>query len=142
MICLMRDITQITRCGSQYRANYLAPMGLKGCHISYLLEVCSRPGISQEELARQTCIHKSNVARQSAILEENGFLIRRPGETDKRVIQLYPTEKTLAILPQLRKLLSDWSGYLTQDLTEQEREQLAGILEKMKKRAAIWQEEH
>lgn len=140
MARLMRDITEITRCGSQYRSDNLAQIGLKGCHASYLLEICADPGISQETLARRICINKSNVARQAAVLEEGGFVTRSPSETDKRVVRLYPTEKTLALLPQIRKILSDWSQYLTQDLTAEERNQLALILAKMKDRATAWME--
>ena len=31
-----KDITEITRCGVQYRTDAFAPMGLKACHGSYL----------------------------------------------------------------------------------------------------------
>lgn len=142
MAQLIRDITEITRCGSQYRADNLAPLGLKGCHASYLMEICADPGISQEKLAKRICINKSNVARQAAALEEGGFVTRVPCEADKRVLRLYPTEKTLALMPQIRQIICEWSRYLTQDLTGEEREQLAGILAKMKDRATAWMEEN
>lgn len=141
MAYLMRNITEITRCGSQYRSDHLAQMGLKGCHASYLVEICANPGISQESLAKRICINKSNVARQVAVLEESGFVTRGSCETDKRVVRLFPTEKALALMPPIRKVLSDWSDYLTQDLTPQERDQLASILSKMKDRATAWMEE-
>ena len=82
---ILRDITEITRCGVQYRTDKFAPMGLKACHGSYLLEICARPGISQEQLATSICINKSNVARQAAALEEAGFIQRCPCGQDKRV---------------------------------------------------------
>ena len=44
---IIRDITEIARCGAEYRAVQLTPMGLKGCHASYLSEICADPGISQ-----------------------------------------------------------------------------------------------
>lgn len=142
MAHLIRDITEITRCGSQYRADNLAQLGLKSCHASYLIEICADPGISQEKLAKRICINKSNVARQAAALEEAGFVTRVPCEADKRVMRLYPTEKTLELLPQIRKILTQWSRYLTQDLSEEEREQLGAILSKMKDRATAWMEEN
>lgn len=137
----IRDITEITRCGAQYRTDHLAQMGLKGCHASYLQEICANPGISQEKLAGRICINKSNVARQAAALEEGGFVTRVPCEADRRIMRLYPTEKALELLPQIQKVLDDWSGYLTQDLSAEEREQLASILAKMKDRATAWMEE-
>ena len=72
---IIRDITEIARCGAQYRSDNLAALGLKGCHASYLTEICANPGLSQDRLARLICINKSNVARQAAILEEEGFLV-------------------------------------------------------------------
>ena len=43
---IIRNITEITRCGVQYRTESLAPLELKACHVSYLLEICAEPGIS------------------------------------------------------------------------------------------------
>lgn len=138
---LIRDITEITRCGTQYRTENMTQMGLKSCHASYLIEICAHPGISQEKLAGRICINKSNVARQAAALEEGGFVTRIPCEADKRVMRLYPTEKTLALLPQIQKILDTWSAYLTQDLSDDEQAQLARILAKMKEKAVAWMEE-
>ena len=142
MAQLIRNITELTRCGTQYRTEMLAPLGLKACHASYLLEICREPGISQDRLAERICINKSNVARQAVALEEGGFISRKTCTNDKRIMRLYPTEKTLELLPEIRQIMGNWSRYLTQDLSEEEREQLAVILSKMKDRAATWMEEH
>jgi len=132
---IIRDMTEITRCGAQYRADQLEPLDLKGCHASYLTEICAHPGISQDKLAKRICINKSNVARQAAILEEKGFLTRLPSSTDKRIMELYPTQKTLDLLPQISGVLKCWENCITGDLTEEEKELLARTLAKMKARA-------
>lgn len=139
---IIRDITNITRCGAQYRGDALAPMGLKGCHASYLMEICECPGISQDGLARRICINKSNIARQLAVLEEGGFVTRTPSAGDKRVMELYPTEKTLALLPRIREIMDQWEQYLTQDMTPEDAERLSPMLKAMMARAAAWVEEH
>lgn len=141
MSSIIRDITEISRCGVQYRSDKLAPMGLKSCHASYLTVICDNPGISQDKLARQICINKSNVARQVAALEEDGFVRRCTCAADKRVTELYPTEKTLEMLPQLNEILKCWEGYITQDLTEDEKALLSTLLTKMKSRAAWYMED-
>ncbi len=138
---LVKDITEVTRCGAQYRTDQLAPMGLKACHASYLQEICADPGISQDKLAKRICINKSNVARQIAVLEEDGFVRRTTSATDKRIMELYPTEKTLELLPQIQKILSHWEFWLTQDLTEEEVSIVAEALVKMKAQAAKYMEE-
>ena len=132
---IIRDMTEIARCGAQYRADLLAPLGLKGCHASYLTEVCAHPGISQDQLAKRICINKSNVARQAATLEEEGFLTRTPSPTDKRIMELHPTQKTLDLLPEISCVLKRWEGCITGDLSQEELDLLATLLAKMKTRA-------
>ena len=139
---IIRDITEIARCTTQYRAEALAPMGLKACHASYLTEICATPGISQDQLASRICINKSNVARQAAILEEDGFIVRTPSPTDKRIMQLFPTQKTLDLLPQISKILSDLELCLTTGLTEAEKDLLENLLSQMKDKAAHWMDNH
>lgn len=138
---IIRDITEITRCGVEYRTGKFAPMGLKACHGSYLLEICANPGISQEQLAKSICINKSNVARQAATLEEAGFIFRKPCECDKRIMRLHPTEKTLSLLPQIQKTMNLWQDWLIQDLSEQEQALLETMLTRMKARASACMEE-
>ena len=138
---IIRDITEIARCGAQYRTDRLAPMGLKACHASYLTEICACTGISQDKLAHRIFINKSNVARQAAVLEEEGFITRTPSAADKRVMELYPTEKALALLPQIRDILLCWENCIGSDLTEAEKVQLTQLLAKMKLRSAAYMEE-
>lgn len=139
---ISRDITEIARCCAQYKADTLSPMGLKGCHASYLSEICACPGISQDKLAQRICINKSNVARQAAILEEDGFIIRKSSASDKRCMELYPTEKTLELMPRITGILDCWDNCLTKDLTEEEIAMVTAILERMKEKASRWMEEH
>ena len=137
---IIKDMTEITRCGAQYRLDSLTPMGLKACHASYLTEICAQPGISQDSLARLILINKSNVARQAAVLEEEGFITRQPSASDKRVMELYPTEKALSLLPQISDILKCWETCITHDLTEEEKQLLSGLLAKLKLRAAAYME--
>ena len=135
---IIRDITEIARCGAQYRTEALSPMGLKACHASYLLEISAHPGISQDKLAARICINKSNVARQTASLEEDGFILRVPCEQDKRIMQLYPTQKTLDLLPEIRQILTQWEDCLTAEVSEEERLILTRLLGRMKDKATEW----
>ena len=138
---IIRDIIEIARISVQYRGDQLAPMGLKSCHASYLTEICAKPGISQDCLARIICLNKSNVARQAAILEEDGFIIRKPSAADKRVVELYPTEKTLELMPQISQVLKSWETRIADSLTEEERQILSDLLAKMKDRATEYMED-
>ena len=92
-------------------------------------------------LAKRICFNKSNIARQIVVLEEGGFVLRKPSEEDKRVMELYPTEKTLELMPKIRQVLGDWRGYLMEGLTAEEIAVLDKALETMRVRAGAWVEE-
>ena len=132
----------ISRCNVQFRSEKMAEFGLKSCHISYLMNICNNPGISQDKLAQRIYINKSNVARQAAVLEEAGYITRQPSSSDKRVQELYPTEKALALLPEIKAILREWSDLLTADLTDNEIETVTAVLEKMQHTAGQWMENH
>ena len=137
---LMHHVTDIARCAALYRQEELASLGLKSCHASYLDSVCACPGITQDQLARRIFINKSNVARQLVVLEEDGFVERRPSPEDKRAIQVFPTQKARDCMPEITRIFRCWESFVAQDLTEAERRTLVSMLEKMKARSADWME--
>lgn len=139
---IIRHLTAISRCGTEYRKQYLNEADIQGRHARYIIEICDRPGISQEGLSRRLLVDKSTVARQCVILEEAELIVRKPNPEDKRILQLFPTEKALALLPKLTEAWDSWEALLTQDMTEQEKALAAELLVKMKVKAREWMEEH
>ena len=139
---IIRDITEIARVGTQYKIDNFAAYGLKACHASYLMEIAGCPGISQDKLAQRICINKSNVARQAAALEEDGYIRRVPSQTDKRVMELYLTEKAVTVLPEIMQILKNWEMMLLEDLTPEEVELAGKVLLRMKNKAAQWMDEN
>ena len=137
---LMHHITEIARCAALFRQEELTPLGLKSCHSSYLAAICTSPGITQDQLARRIFINKSNVARQLAILEEDGYVERRQAPDDKRAIQVFPTQKAHDAMPEIIRIFRVWESFVAQDLSDEERKALAAMLEKMKSRSADWME--
>ena len=137
---LMHHVAEIARCAALFRQEELTPLGLKSCHSSYLAVICTSPGITQDQLARRIFINKSNVARQLVILEEEGYVERRPSPEDKRAIQVFPTQKAIDAMPEIIRIFRVWESFVAQDLSEEERKSLAAMLEKMKSRSADWME--
>mgnify|MGYP005766605363 FL=1 len=135
MYTITKRMNDLVRCMNRYRAELLAPLELKSCHAGYLLEICACPGISQEQLSRRIYANKSNVARQLATLEESGYVERRPGEEDRRVMEVYPTEKALAALPKIQEIMDHWEREVAGSLSDQERQRLTALLEDMTRRA-------
>lgn len=130
----------IARAVRRHRNAYMEPLGLKGLHVRYLTELCATPGISQEKLAQRLGTDKSNVARQAAVLEEGGYLLRSPAKEDKRVLCLQPTEKTLRLLPHMQENMDSWEDSLTKALTRQEYALLQSLLERVRKKAEEMEE--
>lgn len=132
---LSKDIAAVGRYLRRKRTEYMAAFGLKGMHAGFLRVVCEEEGISQDQLAQRVGVDKSNIARQAAFLEEEGFLRREPSRSDKRVLCLYPTEKTVAMLPQLQTATQQWEQELLAELSEQEVRQFTQLLTRLRAKA-------
>ena len=124
-------LREIQRCNRVYRENQLEPLGLTTRHGWFLREVGQNPGISQEQLSQKLCLNKSNVARQSAAMEEEGYILRKPCGKDKRVLRLYLTEKAQALLPEIQRITDRWEQLLTRELTESEAQILNILLPRL-----------
>lgn len=81
-------------------------------------------------------IHKSNVARQLASLEEKGFITRKTDPEDRRSLLVYPTNKAIAVLPQIRAVLEEWESLLLEEFSEEEQKTLLSFSERLAARAA------
>ncbi len=140
MIFIMRKINIISRCANAYRGDKLHSDKLSPLHHSFVLTVTRFPGISQEELAEKLCINKSNVTRAVATLEDQGYVKRESDENDKRILRVYPAEKMMEILPQVRSVSKEWNRYLTDDINEHEIEVFQSVLERITEKAKLYME--
>lgn len=116
------------------RREYMAPYGLRGIHARLFMAICRTPGCSQDRLAKRMWFDKSTIARQMELLEKKGFITRKPSETDKRVMCVYPTEEMLQIQPDLKDAMGKWEDTLLQDLTEDEKRKLLELLARVRER--------
>lgn len=117
--------------GHRFRKQAFEPYGLKRNDHRYLLTITKHPGISQEKIANHLLLDKGNVARQLATLEERGFITRQISEKDKRIIELYPTEQGSLLANKVRKELEAWDHYLSECLSDEEKEMMTKILNKL-----------
>lgn len=138
----VNDLEVIHRLTADYYTKIAIKYGLKFFHIRYLMEICEEPGRQQDSFVRRGNLNKSSVARHLAFLEENGFIYRKAGENDRRILLIFPTEKAVGALPELEQALANWERALTADLSEQENHTLEHILFKIQQSAeAFLQEE-
>ena len=130
----MRRLNVISRCQNLFRAKHSQALPCP-CHHTFLFAVCRAPGRSQEEIARELCINKSTVARNLNSLEEKGYITREFLPNDKRQLAVYPTEKMLAVLPEIKRASLDWMSLLSEGISPEELEIFNSVLERMQARA-------
>ena len=131
----MKTLNNISRSQAIYRHSKISAQDLQSGHYAYCLAICRQPGRSQEELARELCVNKSTVARNLNYLEENGYISRQSLPNDKRQFSVHPTEKLLAVLPQIRNASQQWVNLLSEGIPQEELEVFDRVLQRMEARA-------
>lgn len=131
----MKMLNNISRSQAIYRHTRISAEDLQTGHYAFVLAVCSKPGCSQEELARELCINKSTVARNLNCLEEKGYITRTPLQNDKRQLSVHPTKKMLAVLPEIKAVSEEWITLLSEGIAAEELRVFNSVLERMQHRA-------
>ena len=135
MSSLMKRMNNISRSQAIYRHSKVSAEDLHTGHYAYVLAICREPGRSQEELARELCINKSTVTRNLTCLEEKGYIARAPLPNDKRQFSVHPTEKMLAVLPEVKRASIEWMTLLFEGIPEEELKVFDSVLQRMEARA-------
>ncbi len=137
---MMRKLIKIERITKKYKNYAVKDMEINGRDSQFLICINHDEGMTQEKLAERLCIDKSAVTRRMTSLTEKGYVERKKNPDDKRSIQLFLTEKSKKIMPEIRAVGINWNNYLLSDLTDEEQKLLDEFLEKVKLRAEKWQE--
>ncbi len=132
---MMKTLNNISRCQSVFRTMSPVAEDLCAAHHTFVFAICRNPGRSQEELAREICLNKSTVARTLTYLEEHGYVTRKPNLEDKRQFLVYPTEKMLAVLPQVRAIAEEWNKLITTGIPEDKLQVFYSVLLDIEERA-------
>ncbi len=135
MLKFMKSLNSISRSQAIYRQRRLVTCDLQACHHAFAFAICREPGRSQEELARELCLNKSTVARNLNCLEEKGYVLRKALPNDKRQLAVFPTEKLLTVLPDLKKVALEWTTLLSEGIPQEELEIFDAVLKQMQARA-------
>ncbi len=133
-----RFVLILNRCAAMFRGERFPNKELTPCLQSYILPVCSKPGMSQDQLAKHMYINKSNVARHLAALEKMGYVERRQNESDRRVSNVYPTELAMSAREEIIEGIREWNGYIMGEFTKEESEIFYGLLSRAAERAAAY----
>ena len=124
----------IERYARIFKNQRLDELGLVRRQSEILYALRRRPGVSQDEIAEELLINKSGVTRQLTAMEEAGLVTRSVSPADRRVTQVYLTEKAVALLPEIHRINEEWSEFITEGLSEEEQELLTRVLESVSAR--------
>ncbi len=124
MATFLKNINMIANSANRYIEQQTACGEIRGWQAKYLIAVCNEPGITQDMLAKEIFVNKSNVSRQVAQLAEAGYLERRTDPTDSRVSHVYPTEKASELRERIRAANARWCEIITEGLSPEKVEEL------------------
>jgi DNA-binding MarR family transcriptional regulator len=96
--------------------------------IEVLRLVDSRPGISVREVAGALGMRPNNVSTLVSQLSRDGFLERRIGAQDKRVVELHPTERMVAAADEVNESLHELITKALDELPPEASDRIAAAL--------------
>ncbi len=131
----MKMLNNISRSQAVYRHSKVSAEDLQSSQYAFILAICREPGRSQEDLARELCVNKSTVARNVNYLEEKGYVTRTPLPQDKRQFSVFPTEKALGVLPEIKAASAQWMQLLSQGISQTELDTFDSVLIRMQEKA-------
>ena len=139
---IMKYINRVYRASIIDRAEAFEDEDLFGTQLCYILQVVRNPGLSQDALARSLFVNKSSVTRQIKSLEKTGYVRREVDETDRRAKKIYPTDRALAVYPEIMAYLEEWNDELTGDLSPEEQAELLYWVRYLARKATDVQTQH
>lgn len=131
----MKTLNNISRSQATFRSQRVKQEGLCASHHAFVLTISKNPGRTQEEIAAELCLNKSTVARALAHLEEQGYVRREQSPDDKRQLLIFPTDKMLDALDEVRSVSREWASLICDGIDENDLAIFYSVLSKMEERA-------
>ncbi|MGI6216312.1 MAG: MarR family winged helix-turn-helix transcriptional regulator [Coriobacteriales bacterium] len=92
-----------------------------------------KDGISQKDLAYLLAIRPQSLSQAVDKLEERGLVTRKQNDSDKRVSNVYLTDAGRQCAEKVAENRKVWADEVLEVLTEEEKEQLSSIMDKLEK---------
>lgn len=99
--------------------------------VPLLMRLYRGDGINQDQLAREIRIDKATCTRAIKKLERAGYVRIEADEADRRAHRIYLTGKARRVRPMIEKTLEDWTEHLLTGFTDEEREMVFDLLERL-----------
>jgi DNA-binding MarR family transcriptional regulator len=124
-------LSQLGFTSSRSFAEELKPLGIGPPEFALMRFVAASEGQPQQALADRLGIPPSRMVARVDALEEAGLVERRTDPADRRVRGLHLTRKGKGLLGRAAKIAIEYEGQLCAELSDDEREQLIDLLQKL-----------
>jgi DNA-binding MarR family transcriptional regulator len=124
-------ISMLYRSGSSYISKRLSKYNIGSGQHTFLAYLYHHDGVTQEQLSNDLYIDKSTTAKALKKLENEGYILRKVDEKDRRAYRVYLTDKGQAIIGDLFSILDEWNDTITKDFSEEEKELSIKLLQRM-----------
>lgn len=130
-----KHISLLYRVGQIFYDTELAPYHIGCGQQFFLLSIAQNPGINLLALAREGFYDKGTTTRAVRKLEEAGYIRVEKDEDDHRLRKLYVTEAAAPVIEMAEETVRRWHSLMAKDLTEEEEQQAAYLMDRMAKHA-------
>lgn len=128
-------ISVLHRQEQKYVTRNMKEYGLGYSSYNFLLHISAREGCSQKQLCTYMAMDEALATRTIRKLVEQGYLTRERDESDPRSYSLFVTDQGKALIPLIKKALSDWWAEIMVDLDEEQKQLLLVQLGNMAEKA-------
>jgi DNA-binding MarR family transcriptional regulator len=118
------------RLRSEFEAR-LAPLGIHAGQDRLLQELWREDGITQRELMERLSIEPPTVTGTVQRLEREGFLTRRPDESNRRIQRVYLTAAGRKLEDPVRRVWREVEADLLTDLSKADQKSLQRLLARL-----------
>ena len=118
-----------------YLQRELEEYGIGSGQYAYLMLLYRYDGSSQDELTEKLRVDKATTTRAIVKLVRTGFVRRMRDTDDRRKFHVFLTKKGWEFRPVLREILDRWTEGLLEGFTEEERESIFILLERLESNA-------
>ena len=117
---LLMNNSILYRCAQKFYDKQLEHYQIGAGQILFLIMIYENEGITMQNLACKGAFDKGTITKGIQKLEELGYVKSVPGKDDKRVRQLYTSDKTKNIISELYLIRRQWWERLTKNLSQEE----------------------
>lgn len=111
---LIKLTNNIYRCTQVYVDKRLEKFNLSTGSYPYLLVLSKYEGISQNDISRELNVDKAMSARTVKKLINLGYIEKEENQEDVRAYKLYLTDKGREVIPEIFKIIDEWTEILVQ----------------------------